>query len=91
MSELQAHSTRRLAILTISDAGSRGDRQDTSGPTIADLMENLGYVVTDRAMVTDEVDQISDQLVAWCDGGEVDVILTTGGTGLSPRDVTPEA
>ena len=91
MSETQARSARRLAILTISDAGSRGERQDTSGPAISEVMTGLGYVEIERAIVPDEADQIARQLVAWCDGGEVDVVLTTGGTGLSPRDVTPEA
>jgi molybdopterin adenylyltransferase len=91
MSELQARSARRLAILTISDAGSRGERQDTSGPAISEVMNGLGYVEIDRALVPDEADQISRQLVSWCDEGNVDIVLTTGGTGLSPRDVTPEA
>jgi molybdenum cofactor synthesis domain-containing protein len=91
MSELQARSARRLATLTISDAGSKGERQDTSGPAISEVMTELGYVEIDRVLVPDEADQISRQLAAWCDGGEVDIVLTTGGTGLSPRDVTPEA
>ncbi len=91
MSELQARNARQLAILTISDAGSRGERQDTSGPAISEVMLGLGYVEVDRALVPDEADQIARQLVAWCDGGDVDIVLTTGGTGLSPRDVTPEA
>ena len=91
MSETQARSARRLATLTISDAGSRGERQDTSGPAISEVMTGLGYVEVDRALVPDEADQIASKLVAWCDGGDVDIVLTTGGTGLSPRDVTPEA
>ncbi len=91
MSELQARSARRLAILTISDAGSKGQRKDTSGPAISELMGQLGYTEVARELVPDEHEQIADQLMSWCDGGQVDVILTTGGTGLSPRDVTPEA
>lgn len=91
MSELQARSARRLAILTISDAGSRGERQDTSGPAISEFMGQLGYTEVVRELVPDEHAKIAEQLMSWCDGGEVDVILTTGGTGLSLRDVTPEA
>lgn len=91
MSELQARSARRLAILTISDAGSRGERQDMSGPAISELMGQLGYTEVATALVPDEHEKIGEQLMSWCDGGEIDVILTTGGTGLSPRDVTPEA
>ena len=91
MSELQARSARRLAILTISDSGSKGDREDTPGTAISEVMAGLGYVEIDRGMVPDETDRIADRLAGWCDGGEVDVVLTTGGTGLAPRDVTAEA
>lgn len=91
MSELQARSARRLAVLTVSDAGSKGEREDTSGDAISEVMAGLGYREIDRAIVPDEVDQIAEKITAWCIGNEVDVVLTTGGTGLSPRDVTPEA
>lgn len=80
-----------IAILTISDAGSRGDRADASGDAIAAWAGETGRRVAARALVADETDAIAAQLVRWADGGEVALILTTGGTGLSPRDVTPEA
>lgn len=91
MSEDTCSQSRRLAILTISDAGSRGERKDESGDTISEMMAGLGYVEFRREMVPDEPDSICGKLRTWCDGGEVDVVLTTGGTGLGPRDVTPEA
>jgi molybdenum cofactor synthesis domain-containing protein len=80
-----------LGILTISDAGSKGEREDTSGDAINEIMSGLGFRLALRDIVPDEPDQISERLSDWCDGGEVDVVLTTGGTGLGPRDVTPEA
>ena len=81
----------RVAVLTVSDKGSVGERVDTSGPAIADLIEGVGGQVVDVGMVPDERDQISAQLRSWADQGGIDLILTTGGTGLAPRDVTPEA
>ena len=81
----------RLAILTISDAGSRGERTDASGDHIAMWAKERGYSVTERALVPDETGRIAAQLAEWADGGRADVILTTGGTGLTARDVTPEA
>jgi molybdopterin adenylyltransferase len=81
----------RLAILTISDAGSRGERSDTSGELIASWAKERGYVVAERALIPDETARIASQLAAWCDSDQVDLILTTGGTGLTDRDVTPEA
>jgi molybdopterin adenylyltransferase len=81
----------RVAILTISDAGFRGEREDRSGAIIAEWVTQHAATIAGRALVPDESDQISGALLAWADGGEVDVILTTGGTGLAPRDVTPEA
>src|SRR5262245_20404869 len=81
----------RLAILTISDAGSRGERADTSGDAIVAWAAEKGYRLAERSMVPDETDRIAPVLVAWCDQGKADLILTTGGTGLTPRDVTPEA
>ncbi len=82
---------RRLAILTVSDAGSRGERADASGDAVSEIMAALGYQEAERAMVPDEVDRITAALTGWCDSGRIDVVLTTGGTGLGPRDVTPEA
>ena len=81
----------RLAILTISDAGSRGERADTSGDAIASWAESKGYRLTERALIPDETARIATTLIGWADGDAADLILTTGGTGLTPRDVTPEA
>ena len=81
----------RVAILTISDAGARGERADTSGDAIADWVQRHDYVLAVRDLVPDDVVLIVGRLTTWADGGGADLILTTGGTGLSPRDVTPEA
>jgi len=81
----------RVAILTISDAGARGERADTSGDAIAEWVQRHDYVLAVRDLVPDDVVLIVGRLTTWADGGDVDLILTTGGTGLSPRDVTPEA
>ena len=79
-----------LCILTISDKGSRGQREDESGKVIMESMTMLGRMV-EYEVIPDEADVIASKLAEWADGGGVDIILTTGGTGLSPRDVTPEA
>lgn len=81
----------RLAILTISTTGSRGERKDTSGDAIARWARERKYEIAGRLLVADDVNAIVRQLVSWCDDGTADLILTTGGTGLSPTDVTPEA
>ena len=81
----------RVAILTISDAASCGQREDASGAAAADWAASLGYAVSARAVVRDDSVAIVRQLLAWCDDDVADLVLTTGGTGLSPRDVTPEA
>ena len=81
----------RLGILTISDLGAVGQRADTSGDAIIDWASEHGYEVVVRSVVSDETDRIAGKLVRWSDSGEVDVVLTTGGTGLTERDVTPEA
>jgi len=81
----------RVAILTISDAASRGEREDRSGAAIAEWIAEHAFLLADRSLVPDDADKISQRLLHWADGGAVDVILTTGGTGLAPRDVTPEA
>jgi molybdopterin adenylyltransferase len=81
----------RAAILTISDAGARGDRADGSGDAIASWLEDRGYTMAARALVPDDSVAIVRQLLAWCDGDTADLVLTTGGTGLSARDNTPEA
>jgi len=81
----------RVAILTISDAGSRGERADGSGELIATWAKERGYTIAERALVPDEIGRITALLAEWADFGRADVILTTGGTGLTARDVTPEA
>lgn len=81
----------RVAILTISDAGSRGERADTSGDAAAAWATSIGASVTARAVVGDDTLSIVRRLAAWCDEDSADLVLTTGGTGLSVRDVTPEA
>jgi molybdopterin adenylyltransferase len=81
----------RLAILTISDAGSRGERSDSSGDLIASWGKERGYPLSARALVPDDTGQISRIIAEWADGDWADLILTTGGTGLTQRDVTPEA
>jgi molybdenum cofactor synthesis domain-containing protein len=81
----------RIAILTISDLGAAGQRADTSGDAILAWAGARGYEVAVRSVVPDQPDRIAGKLARWADSGEVDVILTTGGTGLTERDVTPEA
>ncbi len=81
----------RIGILTISDLGAIGERADTSGDAIVEWASEHGYEVAVRSVVPDETDRIAGKLARWADSGEVDVILTTGGTGLTERDVTPEA
>jgi molybdenum cofactor synthesis domain-containing protein len=81
----------RIGILTISDLGAVGQRVDTSGDAIETWAAERGYEVVVRSVVADETDRIAGKLARWADCGEVDVVLTTGGTGLAGRDVTPEA
>ena len=81
----------RVAILTVSDACSRGERADTSGDAISEWVAGQGFQEVHRDVIPDEKDFISDRIARWCDGGGVDLVLTPGGTGLGPRDVTPEA
>ena len=81
----------RIAVLTVSDAGARGERADTSGDAIVQWADAKGYELAARALVPDDVVAIASRLTRWADAGDTDLILTTGGTGLSRRDVTPEA
>ena|SRR6266704_1577170 len=81
----------RIGILTVSDLGAVGQRADMSGDAIFAWAEEKGYQVVVRSVVPDEADRIAGKLARWADSGEVDVVLTTGGTGLTARDVTPEA
>ena len=80
-----------MAILTVSTRGAAGERQDASGDAIAAWAGGHGYEVAGRALVSDDTLQIARQLAQWADGGTADLILTTGGTGLSATDQTPEA
>ncbi|MEX0682376.1 MAG: MogA/MoaB family molybdenum cofactor biosynthesis protein [Dehalococcoidia bacterium] len=79
------------AVLTSSDQGARGEREDTSGAIIKDLLSSIGASIARYEVIPDDKDRIADLLCRWADGGEVQLILTTGGTGLGPRDVTPQA
>ena len=80
-----------VAILTISDKGARGEREDKSGPVLCELAAEHGYQVVYTAIIPDEKDQIQAELIKCSDELHVNLVLTTGGTGFSPRDVTPEA
>ncbi len=80
-----------VSILTVSDKGARGQRIDVSGKTIRDIFSSLDSQVIKYEIVPDEMEIISQKLAEWADEGTMDVIITTGGTGLSQRDVTPEA
>ena len=79
------------AVITVSDLGSRGQRKDTSGPAVCGMLEEAGFTVVHTAIVPDEKEQISAALRDCADEKKIGLIVTTGGTGLSPRDVTPEA
>jgi molybdenum cofactor synthesis domain-containing protein len=81
----------KAAILTLSDKGSRGERADLSGPALAAWLTERAVEIARTELIADEADLISAKLAEWADGGNFDLILTTGGTGVSPRDVTPEA
>ncbi|MDP6606106.1 MAG: MogA/MoaB family molybdenum cofactor biosynthesis protein [Dehalococcoidia bacterium] len=81
----------KAAVLTVSDAGSRGQREDTAGPAAVVLIEGAGFEVAETALLPDEPDRVAAQLRAWADEQAVDLVLTVGGTGLSPRDRTPQA
>jgi len=78
-----------VAILTVSDKGSKGEREDVCGPLIADILKLIGANLRSYEILPDEKDLIKKKLIEYC--GKVDLILTTGGTGLTPRDVTPDA
>ncbi len=77
-----------VAVLTLSDKGSKGEREDVSGPLIADILKPIGAVLKHYEILPDEKNLIKENLIRFC--GKVDLILTTGGTGLAPRDVTPD-
>ncbi len=79
----------RIAVLTVSD--TRSMAEDRSGDTLVGRIEGAGHIVADRKIIQDERDQIADQLRVWCDQPDIDVVISTGGTGLTGRDVTVEA
>ena len=81
----------QAVIMTLSDKGSRGERVDTSGPKAASILKEHGFEIVEEILLPDEFTQIKKHLIRLSDSRQVDLILTTGGTGLSPRDCTPEA
>ncbi len=83
--------TITAAVLTVSDRCARGEAQDKSGPAVAAALREAGFEVVEIGLVPDEVEAIQKELVRFTDEQNVDLVFTTGGTGLSPRDVTPEA
>lgn len=83
--------TIRVAVLTISDRSARGERPDLSGPALSALIQGQGWQLTQYGVIPDEFEIIRDTLVEYCDRDLADILLTTGGTGFAPRDVTPEA
>lgn len=81
----------RFAVLTVSDRAARGERADASGPALQALIQSQGWQVVKQEILPDEAKMLRETLAVWADRGDMDVILTTGGTGFAPRDVTPEA
>lgn len=81
----------RVSILTISDRSFRGERDDLSGPALKTQVSDLGWEIVHMNIVPDDLDTIKKKLSSWADSSDQDVILTTGGTGFAPRDITPEA
>lgn len=81
----------KAAVLTLSDKGARGERADASGPALETWLAEQGVIVTRREIIPDDVETIVVTLTEWADSGAFDLVLTTGGTGVSPRDVTPDA
>ena len=81
----------RAAVITLSDSGYAGTREDKSGPVIQELVSAAGYELAHVSLLPDDPERLKAALIDLCDGGKADLILTTGGTGFSPRDCTPEA
>jgi molybdopterin adenylyltransferase len=81
----------KVAILTVSDKGYRGEREDLSGRAVQEAIVEKGWQIAARSIVPDDLEKIAAKLMLYCDEMDVDLVLTTGGTGLSPRDLTPEA
>ena len=91
MSEKANNEMFTAGIITASDKGSAGEREDLSGPAIREYLESEGYKVVSMKILPDDEDALYNEMVRLCDEEQVDVVFTTGGTGLSPRDNTPEA
>ena len=81
----------RAFVVTVSDSASRGEREDLSGPAVRHELENLSCIVLEILLVPDEVEKIKECLIDCCNLQDIHLVVTTGGTGLSPRDVTPQA
>ena len=81
----------RLVVITVSDRSAQGERPDVSGPALVELINAQGWQVVGQEILPDDVKLLRESMSAWADRRDVDIILTTGGTGFAPRDVTPEA
>ena len=81
----------RFAVITVSDRSARGERPDASGPALIEVIKQQGWEARRQGVLPDDLSILRELLVSWSDRDDVDVILTTGGTGFSPRDITPEA
>jgi molybdenum cofactor synthesis domain-containing protein len=81
----------RAGVITVSDKGSRGEREDLSGQEILKMLQGIGAAVEAATIIPDETDRIKETLIVYADEKKLDLILTTGGTGVSPRDLTPDA
>ena len=79
----------RVAVITLSDKGARGEREDVSGQVIEDMVKEAGYKVVSRQLLSDDRQGLTDALISLCDSNTAELILTTGGTGFSPRDNAP--
>jgi molybdopterin adenylyltransferase len=88
---MSANHNYRAAVITSSDKGAKGEREDVSGHILKEMLEANGYSVVSYVILPDEKDQLAAEMMRLADKGLCDVIFTTGGTGLSTRDVTPEA
>ncbi len=91
ISGLKHRTMIKAGVITVSDKGSAGQREDQSGPEVERILKTIGIAVIHRAVVPDEIHEIRDILVALADDHKIDLIVTTGGTGVAPRDVTPDA